>query len=832
MKVPLPNLDDRTWVDLIDEGRSLIPLYSPDWTDHNAHDPGITLIELFAWVAEMDIYQLNRISDEHKRKFLALVGITPQFPRAAKTVLGFSYKTGPQPPGLKAGTEFSGKESFGREIRFRMLDRLDLARGELKAIQIKDSTGFHDVTEQWRRGDSFGAFGAIPETGAALYLGFTHALPVNQPATLYFKFAGAYSGEDERRRLVEEEAALKRACRPPAGDITCTHNGKATYSHHDEIADNVPPPHHGARIGWAFSSAAASSGEEPWSPLTAGTIELSDDTRALTLDGSVIVRIPAQMEKRPVGRVSEPLYYLRCRFDAGAYDAPPIIEAVVLNGIRAEQSNSVSVGWQVNPGVVPSGPPPTAFQQTALRLRFDDQKRITKLDFAKHEDSDPLFSVLAYEPPTAAVAGRLTIEARVIGMGNGLPHQQLALPEAPAQKPSLEVFTLEQDQWRVWRLRDDFDASGRDDADFVLAPAASEVTFGDGERGRVPPRGAVIFAAYRSTRAENGNLEAHSVYQLVDSPHNRALYSGFDALNNRFRTSFKVTDSALASLRTEGVPEGVLEKVDDIKDQEIQSESEFVRALKVMLGQEQADRYSQSIVTRSRIPCDLDTTECIVVTNPVAAVGGAAAETLSEASGRAVLMMCDPHRAVTLSDYEVLAKRTPGTRIGRAAARANLHPSFSCLKAPGVNTVIVVPDMPVARPTPSSGLKRAVARYLNRRRIIGTRVEVIGPGYLEVAVHARMKAHPGTNRDALQHRITHALNGFFDPFKGGPDGTGWPFGRDVYLSEVLQVIDALDGVDHIIWLRLMAAGCDPRCGNVCIPPTWLVAAGRHEIEVI
>jgi hypothetical protein len=46
------------------------------------------------------------------------------------------------------------------------------------------------------------------------------------------------------------------------------------------------------------------------------------------------------------------------------------------------------------------------------------------------------------------------------------------------------------------------------------------------------------------------------------------------------------------------------------------------------------------------------------------------------------------------------------------------------------------------------------------------------------------------------------------------------------------VIDALDGVDHIFSLRLMAEGCDPRCGNVCIPPTWLVAAGRHEIEVI
>jgi hypothetical protein len=59
----------------IRQGQALIPLYAREtWTDHNAHDPGITLMELFAWIAEMDIYQINRVPDRHKRKFLALVG--------------------------------------------------------------------------------------------------------------------------------------------------------------------------------------------------------------------------------------------------------------------------------------------------------------------------------------------------------------------------------------------------------------------------------------------------------------------------------------------------------------------------------------------------------------------------------------------------------------------------------------------------------------------------------------------------------------------------------------------------------------------------------------
>ena len=78
MPILLPNLDDRRWVDLVDEGRALIPLYAPEWTDHNIHDPGITLIELFAWLAEMDIFQLNRITDRARLKFLALVELCRQ----------------------------------------------------------------------------------------------------------------------------------------------------------------------------------------------------------------------------------------------------------------------------------------------------------------------------------------------------------------------------------------------------------------------------------------------------------------------------------------------------------------------------------------------------------------------------------------------------------------------------------------------------------------------------------------------------------------------------------------------------------------------------------
>lgn len=73
MSIPLPNLDDRRFADLLDEGKRLIPGLAPSWTDHNPSDPGITLIEMFAYLAEMLIYRANRVSEANQRAFVRLL---------------------------------------------------------------------------------------------------------------------------------------------------------------------------------------------------------------------------------------------------------------------------------------------------------------------------------------------------------------------------------------------------------------------------------------------------------------------------------------------------------------------------------------------------------------------------------------------------------------------------------------------------------------------------------------------------------------------------------------------------------------------------------------
>jgi predicted phage baseplate assembly protein len=204
---------------------------------------------------------------------------------------------------------------------------------------------------------------------------------------------------------------------------------------------------------------------------------------------------------------------------------------------------------------------------------------------------------------------------------------------------------------------------------------------------------------------------------------------------------------------------------------------------------------------------------------------------VDQAAGRALNLTRQATRAVTLEDYETLALQTPGTCLARVAARANLHPAFPCFKAPGLVTVIVLPYLPAGRPEASPGLLRAVRSYLGPRRVLGTGLLVVGPSYVPVTVHAQVRPRAAADPAAVQTAILASLQHFFDPLLGGPEGKGWPFGRDVYRSEVLQVIDETPGVDHVASLELLGADCEPSCGNLCLGPLGLIEAGEHQIEV-
>jgi len=94
MSLPAPNLDDRTWKQLVEESVRLIPRYCPEWTNHNPSDPGITLLELYAWMTEMTLYRLNKVPEKNFITFLDLIGVRLLPPEPARAVLQFEPAEG------------------------------------------------------------------------------------------------------------------------------------------------------------------------------------------------------------------------------------------------------------------------------------------------------------------------------------------------------------------------------------------------------------------------------------------------------------------------------------------------------------------------------------------------------------------------------------------------------------------------------------------------------------------------------------------------------------------------------------------------------------------
>ena len=90
MTLPVPNLDDRTFLDLVTAARERIRQSCPTWTDLSVHDPGTALVESFAYLTEVMIYRLNQLPEKAYVAFLNLLGVSRHAPAAAWADVRFS----------------------------------------------------------------------------------------------------------------------------------------------------------------------------------------------------------------------------------------------------------------------------------------------------------------------------------------------------------------------------------------------------------------------------------------------------------------------------------------------------------------------------------------------------------------------------------------------------------------------------------------------------------------------------------------------------------------------------------------------------------------------
>jgi predicted phage baseplate assembly protein len=181
MALPTPNLDDRRFQDLVDDAKRMVMRRCPEWTDHNVSDPGVTLIETFAFMTDQLLFRLNQVPDRLYVKFLELIGLrlipaTPAqvdvtFWLSAPAITSVGVPAGTSVATMRTETDESIMFSTNRDLQIIpcVLDRV--------ATQAAADDGIDDRTDELKMNQPFPAFAELPVVGDTLLVGLSTAVP-------------------------------------------------------------------------------------------------------------------------------------------------------------------------------------------------------------------------------------------------------------------------------------------------------------------------------------------------------------------------------------------------------------------------------------------------------------------------------------------------------------------------------------------------------------------------------------------------------------------------------------------------------------------------------
>jgi predicted phage baseplate assembly protein len=236
------------------------------------------------------------------------------------------------------------------------------------------------------------------------------------------------------------------------------------------------------------------------------------------------------------------------------------------------------------------------------------------------------------------------------------------------------------------------------------------------------------------------------------------------------------------------------------------------------------------------------------VTNWKAAVGGQDAQSLADARLRAPQFLRTRTRAVTADDYEYLACQVEGVARARCIAPGAQPDEGRDALPPGHVAVLIIPQVddptgriPAEQLSRSAELRERVLIDLNERRPLGITVEVRQPQFIWVSVLATLRLPEGSPPalcDAVQREAERALNRYLNPLIGGPAGTGWPFGRDLSISELFGLLQRGRSVEFVEELRLGVGepGSDapPRetTARLVVPRTGVICSHVHQVRAL
>ncbi len=266
MVLPAPNLDDRRFQELVDDAKRLVQQRCPEWTDHNVSDPGVTLIETFAWMTDLLLYRLNRVPDRHYVKFLELIGVQLFPATAARADVTFWLSgAAKELVRIPAGTEVATARADGDQaVTFGVVKELPIIPCE--AIHLASSQSGGDVRNQdptLPPGVAFYPFQRTPNISDALYVGLSQATPSNA-VTIRFTCSIEGIGVDPNNPPLIWEASTA------AGWKRCEVDRDETggLNRPGDIVLHVPPGHEVSvldtqRAGWLRARVTSPVDQQP-----------------------------------------------------------------------------------------------------------------------------------------------------------------------------------------------------------------------------------------------------------------------------------------------------------------------------------------------------------------------------------------------------------------------------------------------------------------------------------------------------------------------------------------------------------------------------------------
>jgi hypothetical protein len=505
MPIVSPQLDDLRFDVLTAQLRREIPLYTPEWTDHNDSDPGITFLQLFALLAEQIGFRLNRLPDKAYVEMLKLIGVRLRPAQPAQSLLAF-YLTKPETAvafAINEATRIKAK-SGSPPPTFETIAPVDAVPAQIAALVTTSSDDLRDIEGT---GAAIGSTEAQdtyiaarydlqwdgrqpklknwPETPVRAWARPSDATHVNLWIGLAFNPLPSAGFLGQRVTITvqldddELPSALALAdCNAGGVDV-------------DALADSLGPaieivyyrpPQPGQTLGG-------------WQDLRV----IADGTAGLTRSGQIKLDIPLTIGPIPDNewvdvRAAQTL--TTEDLCAAASGTPP---TPILGAIPHPLVGALKTPVTGTPTKVPvSG---------WIGIRFPDPPKTTA------------FRAITFNATRAIAA--TTVHNELLGSGTGRSDQtaQLVNRNVLADTLSLIVQDIADNEYHAWTRVEDFDTAGPDDRVYVLDPEAGLIYFGDGVRGRVPGLTARIVAtSYRWASGASSELPVASITKGENLP--------------------------------------------------------------------------------------------------------------------------------------------------------------------------------------------------------------------------------------------------------------------------------------------------------------------------